>query len=182
MIRGVTYSRRTALLAVSMAVIATLVGAGRLQLQRSLRRRSQEAEQKAQDLAAQVGSLSGFDAAHLALLRARIQAQRELEGDALTWDRVISRLGARWRPDSLTTAEQGHRWVRRGAFTLVEPTAADWPEIEAAMHDLEVMPGVAIDTLDMAAAPQGSPRALELVRMKVVVRIGRSNSLPSSHD
>lgn len=182
MIRGVTYSRRPAFVALSLALVASLVVAGSLGRQRSLRRRSLQAEQDAQDLAAQARSLAGFDDSHLSALRSRIRMQREQEGDVRTWDRLVARLGPRWRSDSLTIADRGHGSLRRGTFTLADPTPADWPEIEAATRDLESMPGVAIDVLDMAAASTGSPRALELVRLKVGAQISASKFPHSSHE
>jgi len=181
---AIAYSR-PALVRASVALAFVMVGfLGRSVLLRAARLDDRQLRQRAASLGAEVAGRRDYAPVQLQALRRKVKQVRA-NGAALdAWNRLETRLASHWRPEA-ASAPSPHpdatHLVGR-TFVYLEPRVGDWAEILDCVQDVEALPGLAVDTLEMVAAHDASSRAFATVRMRVVGRPNADETARISHE
>lgn len=179
MIRGFSYSRQSAAIALAGVALALLAAGAGARVRSSCRRERAEAAEAERALGTRAAAGAPYATERLEALRVHIRDVRGRLGDVDAWERVRETLRHQWRPEGDTAAERGGFSVHAGSFRMASPSTSDWPAIVATVAALERIPGVGIGLLEVAAAGAPGPRPMDLVRVTVVIHSRSSASSPS---
>ena len=103
-------------------------------------------------------------------LRKEWEARRDLVWTVRSLEDLCHRLGSVWR--SVALPPEGA--ARRYRFTALSSEMRSWSTLLESIVNLERMPGVAVESLDIAADGAFGPR--EFTRVEIVVRFAAANS------
>ncbi len=169
MIRGVAYSRRLLVAALTAAGTAVALAALHLQLaaQTAERRLGGAALEAA--LAEKVAKMSDCRDADLLALRARVAEFRGRLGPRDTWERLVRLFGSRWVPEPGIKADGAGYSVQPGAFLLSAPVPSDWPAIVELVGGAAQVPGVSVAGIEIRSGGDKERRSLDQVRIAVAI-------------
>ncbi len=130
------------------------------------------------ELSSQIAARSDCSAASLEELRRQARQYRSHLGPPQAKEGVARLFGSRWNASDEETSENGERETVARRFSMVSPTAADWPEILETVRGLEEIPGASVVELAIKADAGREHQGLEYVRLAVSVRTRRETDIP----
>jgi len=184
MTAGVRYSRAAAARLAAALALLVLVVLGRALLLRTWRQQARATQGEAAALAAEITARRDFGPAQLQALQLRVRQARLAAAGADAWSRLEQRLAAHWQPEAAeSSAPAGDRGpLGRRTFLYPRAVPGDWPEILAAIQDVESLPGLAIEAVELAIAPDAGARRFAVVRLRVVGRLPSSEPNLPHHE
>lgn len=108
----------------------------------------------------------------VARLAAEVSATRARLRGAADFGRWLSRLEARWRVEEDAEEDAPGLEIRHLALAYRRPCPEAWPDLAGSVRELAAEPGLTIDSLALAAAPDGLGGFAE-ARLTLTLRLRR---------
>jgi len=166
-----SFSRGLALSVALSAVAAAGAGAIRTVELSRIRAERLSHGARASELEERVAGLSAFDEAGLKSL---VEEERRFDsklGPADAWERLLGLMGERWSVETSTRERHEGFTTILGSLRMTKAAAGDWSAILAAVERAARLPGVALESIELATAGPEAQGGFSLVRVGVSVRL-----------